>query len=339
LIEYTIDLPVKSYSYTKAYNIMLNFFRRKAKQTDSTLNQGLQKTRNRFLSGIERVFLGKKTIDAEMLSTIETQLISADVGVETSQNIIKDLIQQIDRKTIKDPEALMQALVTHMSALLEPYQKPLNIPKQNTPYTILMVGVNGAGKTTTLGKLAHHLKSQQLQPLLAAGDTFRAAAIEQLFIWGERNNVPVIAQKHGADSASVIFDAMQAAQARNIDVVLADTAGRLHTQNHLMDELQKITRVMQKFDPKAPNETILVLDASMGQNALQQAKQFQQAVNVDSIILTKLDGTAKGGIVFAITKQLQLPIRFVGLGEKIDDLKPFHATEFVEALFYDTAHN
>jgi fused signal recognition particle receptor len=314
---------------------MLNFFKRKEKTKDPDLNQGLQKTRSRFLSGLDRLFLGKKSIDDTMLETIETRLLSADVGMATTQTIINNLTDQISRQTLKDPDALMDALTKHMIALLAPYQQPLSIPEQKTPYTLLMVGVNGAGKTTTLGKIAHYLKTQGLSPMLAAGDTFRAAAIDQLRIWSERNQIPIIAQTHGADSASVIFDSMQAAQARNIDVVLADTAGRLHTQDHLMDELKKIRRVMQKFDPDAPHETILVLDASMGQNALQQAKQFQEAVNVDSIVLTKLDGTAKGGIIFAIAQTLQLPIRFVGVGEQMSDLKPFNATDFVEALFYD----
>lgn len=324
---------------------MFNFFKKKPKKPEPNLSSGLKKTRSRLLSGLERVFLGKRTIDKDLLSAIETQLIMADVGLETTQHIIDNLTQQVQRQVLKEPEALMEALTEYLISLVEPYQQPLIINDQTEghqekdgqkkPFTVLVVGVNGAGKTTSLGKLACHLQNQGLSVLLAAGDTFRAAAIDQLLIWGERNAIPVIAQQPGSDAASVIFDAMQAAQARNIDVVLADTAGRLHTQSHLMDELTKVKRVMQKFDPEAPQETLLVLDASMGQNALEQAKQFQQAIDVSGIILTKLDGTAKGGIVFAIVNALKLPIRYIGVGESLDDLQPFDARTFVEALFYE----
>ena len=320
---------------------MFNFLKRTRKKEESpAIHQGLQKTRGPLRRGLESLFLGKRTIDKALLDKIETLLITADVGIETTQTLIDNLTEALARKALKDPEALMQALMTQMKSLLQPYAQPLSLPTQHSsPYAILMVGVNGSGKTTSIGKLAHHLQSQGHSTLLAAGDTFRAAAIEQLLAWGERNATPVIAQKTGSDSASVIYDAMQAAKARHIDVVLADTAGRLHTQNHLMDELKKIKKVMQKFDPHAPQETILVLDASTGQNALQQAKQYHEAIDVDGIILTKLDGTAKGGIVFAITQTLGLPIRFIGIGESKEDLRPFNADDFVEALFYDTSHH
>jgi fused signal recognition particle receptor len=234
---------------------------------------------------------------------------------------------------LSDPAALIQSLKTELIKILEPCQKPLNINETEHPFVILMVGVNGSGKTTTIGKLASYLQQQKKKVLLSAGDTYRAAAIEQLQAWGERNEIPVIAQHAGADSASVTYDAMQAAQARNVNIVIADTAGRLHTQKNLMEELKKIKRVISKIDPHAPHEVMLVLDAGIGQNTLRQAKEFHEAVGVTGITLTKLDGTAKGGIIFALAKTMQLPIRFIGVGEDIDDLKPFDAKEFVEALF------
>jgi fused signal recognition particle receptor len=278
------------------------------------------------------VVLGKKKIDAELLEDLETRLLLADVGATATQRIISDLTSRVSRHQVDDSDALMTALRENLLAILTPA-----IPKEKTeplpsPYSILMVGINGAGKTTTIGKLAHLYQSQGKSVLLAAGDTFRAAAVEQLKIWGERNNISVISQAQGADSAAVIYDAVQAAKARHYDVLLADTAGRLHTQQHLLEELKKVKRVMQKVDPEAPHETWLVLDAGIGQNALVQAQQFHQALGLTGLILTKLDGTAKGGIIFAISEALGLPIQYIGVGEAIDDLRPFNAEEFVDAL-------
>jgi len=297
------------------------------------LKAGLSKTRSGLTEGVAKLILGHKQIDDELLEDLETQLLTADVGVEATQAIIKDLTQRVARKQLNDAEALMMALREDMRLMLEPVSKPLEIPQDGKTFVLLMVGINGAGKTTTIGKIARHLKDEGLSVMLAAGDTFRAAALEQLQTWGERNQVPVIAQHQGADSASVIFDALQAAQARNIDVLIADTAGRLHTQSNLMDELKKITRVLAKLDANAPHEVMLVVDAGTGQNALNQAQQFNDAVNLTGITLTKLDGTAKGGIIFAIAKQLGIPIRFIGVGEAIEDLRPFDAGDFVNALF------
>jgi fused signal recognition particle receptor len=292
----------------------------------------LSRTRDNLAGGISNLVLGKKTIDDELLEEIETQLLIADVGIEATQSIIKDLTARVSRKQIKDPGLLMEALRENMQELLRPCSQPLVLPEGIKPFTILMVGVNGVGKTTTIGKLAKKFQAQDRSVMLAAGDTFRAAAVEQLQVWGERNHVPVIAQHKGADSASVIFDAMQSAQARGIDVLIADTAGRLHTQANLMEELKKVKRVMGKVDPKAPHEILLTVDAGTGQNALNQAQQFHQAVGLTGIALTKLDGTAKGGIIFAIAKEMGLPVRFIGVGEGIDDLRPFDAEEFVDAL-------
>jgi fused signal recognition particle receptor len=314
---------------------MLKFFKRhkktEATQQGKTLQQGLQKTRRGLLSKLGDVFLGKKTIDDDLLEELEAQLLTADIGVEATQQIIHDLTEQVARKQLSDADALAVQLQQLLTQLLQPCEHPLTISTAK-PFIILMVGINGAGKTTTIGKLAKRLQNDGKSVLLAAGDTFRAAAVEQLQTWGERNQVPVVAQKTGADTAAVIFDALQAAQARGTDVVIADTAGRLHTQHNLMQELKKVVRVIQKFDPSAPHEVLLVLDAGTGQNALQQAKQFNEAVNVTGIALTKLDGTAKGGIIFAIAKQLGLPIRFVGVGEQIEDLQQFSADQFVDAL-------
>jgi fused signal recognition particle receptor len=295
------------------------------------LKQGLTRTREVLNTDI-RDLIGTRRIDDELLEEIETQLLSADLGVEATRQLIAQLTQRVSRKQLADGAALMQALREDMTALLAPVAKPLDIPDAVRPYVILVVGVNGAGKTTTIGKLAKRLQNQGASVMLAAGDTFRAAAVEQLQVWGERNNIPVIAQHSGADSASVIFDAVQAAKARNIDVVIADTAGRLHTQSNLMEELKKVKRVMGKVDTTAPHEVLLVLDAGIGQNAVAQAQQFHQAVGVTGLALTKLDGTAKGGIIFAIAKKMNLPIRFIGVGEGIDDLRTFEASEFVEAL-------
>ncbi len=299
----------------------------------SRLKSGLSRTRSGLTEGISDLVLGKREIDDDLLEEIETQLLVADMGVEATQAIIADLTQRVSRKQLSDSEALMTALREDMLAMLEPSSKPLEIEQGKKPFVILVVGINGAGKTTTIGKLAKRLQGEGRSVMLAAGDTFRAAAVEQLQVWGERNEIPVIAQHSGADSASVIFDAVQAAQARGIDVVIADTAGRLHTQANLMEELKKVKRVMGKLDESAPHEVLLVLDAGTGQNALNQAQQFHAAVEVSGIALTKLDGTAKGGIIFAIARKTGLPIRFIGVGEGIDDLRVFEAKEFVDALF------
>ncbi len=296
------------------------------------LKQGLSRSSQRLTDGFADLLLGKKTIDDELLEELETQLLSADLGIEATQSIIDDLTQRIARKQLADPEALFAAMRDDMVDLLKPVQQPLTVNSQSAPFVILMVGINGVGKTTTIGKLAKQFQAQGHSVMLAAGDTFRAAAVEQLQVWGERNAIPVIAQQHGADSASVIFDALQAAKSRNIDILIADTAGRLHTQSNLMEELKKVKRVMAKLDPNAPHETMLVVDAGTGQNALSQAQQFNQAVGLSGITLTKLDGTAKGGIIFAIAKKTGLPIRYIGVGEKIDDLRSFEAEDFVDAL-------
>lgn len=297
------------------------------------LKQGLTRTRSSLTDGIANLTLGKKTIDDELLDNIETQLLTADMGVDATQRIISDLTQRVSRKELSDPATLMDALKQDMHAILAPCSQPLITDTANKPFVILMIGINGAGKTTTIGKLAKRLQNEGRSVMLAAGDTFRAAAVEQLQTWGERNNIPVVAQHSGADSASVIYDAMESAKARGVDVLIADTAGRLHTQSNLMDELKKIKRVMSKLDADAPHEVMLVVDAGTGQNALNQAQQFNEAMGLTGISLTKLDGTAKGGIIFAIAQKLQIPIRFIGVGETIDDLRPFDATDFVEALF------
>lgn len=299
------------------------------------LKIGLTRTRENFAGKIADVFVGKK-IDAATLTQLEEQLIAADVGVKVARDIIAELKSKLSRAELADGDALLAALRQQLLAILEPHSKPLVIANNTAnpaPFVILLVGVNGSGKTTTIGKLAKNLQNQGKKVMLAAGDTFRAAAIEQLQVWGQRNNVPVIAQHQGADSAAVLFDAMQAARARNIDVLLADTAGRLHNKSNLMDELKKIRRIMQKIDPTAPHEVLLVIDATFGQNALVQAREFYQEIGVTGICVTKLDGTAKGGILFAIAKELGLPIRFIGVGEKIDDLQEFCAADFVNALF------
>jgi fused signal recognition particle receptor len=299
----------------------------------SRLKKGLKRTSSSFASGMGAVFLGKKEIDDELMEDLESQLIVADVGVEATRDIMATLAQQVSRQELEDADALYQSLQKELAALLLPCSKPLQIDTSRKPYVILMVGVNGVGKTTTIGKLTKRFQSEGKSVMLAAGDTFRAAAVEQLQVWGERNKVPVVAQSSGADSASVIFDAVQAAQSRNIDVLIADTAGRLHNKDNLMEELKKVVRVMAKLDATAPHEVMLVLDAGTGQNALSQAESFQQVVGVTGLTITKLDGTAKGGVIFAISKQLKLPIRFIGVGEQVDDLRPFVADDFVNALF------
>lgn len=297
------------------------------------LKQGLAKTRANFASGMANLFLGKKTLDQDLLNEIEMALLTADVGVETTDQLIQTLTQKLARKELSDAQAAFQCLQEEMKQILRPCAVPFSLTSTIKPFVILVVGINGSGKTTTIGKLASHFKQNKLNIMLAAGDTFRAAAIEQLQIWGERNQVPVIAQQPGADTAAVIYDAMEAAKARGMDVLIADTAGRLHTQSNLMAELQKVKRVLAKIDPTAPHETLIVLDASLGQNALNQVKQFNETMGVTGIALTKLDGTAKGGIIFAIAKQTKIPIRFIGVGEGIHDLRPFNADEFVDALF------
>ena len=296
------------------------------------LKQRLNRTSSKLTEGFASLVLGKKVIDDDLLEELETQLLTADLGVDATQTIIKDLTQRVARKQLGDAEALFTALRDDMVAILQPSCQPLVIHEQQGPYVILMVGINGVGKTTTIGKMAKQFQNQGKSVMLAAGDTFRAAAVEQLQVWGERNDIAVISQQSGADSASVIYDGLQAAKARNVDILIADTAGRLHTQSNLMEELKKVKRVMAKLDVEAPHEIMLVLDAGTGQNALSQAVQFNEAVGVTGITLSKLDGTAKGGIIFAIAKKTGLPIRYIGVGETIDDLRPFQAEEFVDAL-------
>ncbi|MGQ3319695.1 signal recognition particle-docking protein FtsY [Pseudomonas brassicacearum subsp. neoaurantiaca] len=303
------------------------------------LKQGLSKTSASIGEGMASLFLGKKVIDDELLEDIETHLLTADVGVEATSVIIQSLTQKVARKQLTDADALYKSLQGELTSLLKPVEKPLVIASQNKPFVILVVGVNGAGKTTTIGKLAKKLQLEGKKVMLAAGDTFRAAAVEQLQVWGERNKIPVIAQHTGADSASVIFDAVQAAKARGIDVLIADTAGRLHTKDNLMEELKKVRRVIGKLDADAPHEVLLVLDAGTGQNAINQAKQFNQTVELTGLALTKLDGTAKGGVIFALAKQFGLPIRYIGVGEGIDDLRTFEAEPFVQALFAEREHS
>jgi fused signal recognition particle receptor len=301
------------------------------------MKQGLGKTRKGLGKGLADLLVGAKEIDDEIFEEIETQLLVADVGVEATDVIIEALTGQVSREELVDADALYESLQNELRKLLVPVDQPLKIDADKKPYVILMVGVNGVGKTTTIGKLACRFKAEGKNVMLAAGDTFRAAAVEQLQVWGERNDIPVVAQHTGADSASVVYDAVQAAQSRGADVLIADTAGRLHTRGNLMEELTKVTRVMKKLIPDAPHEVLLVLDAGTGQNAIQQAEQFRDAAGVTGLALTKLDGTAKGGILFALAKRTGLPIRFIGVGERLEDLRPFHAEEFVQALFEDVA--
>lgn len=302
------------------------------------LKEGLTKTSASLGEGMASLFLGKKAIDDDLLDELETRLLTADVGVEATTAIVQNLTRRVARKELADSEALYKALQEELAALLAPVEQPLNIEAAQQPYVILVVGVNGVGKTTTIGKLARKLQQDGKKVMLAAGDTFRAAAVEQLQVWGERNQIAVVAQHTGADSASVIFDALQAAKARGMDVLIADTAGRLHTKDNLMEELKKVRRVIGKLDESAPHETLLVLDAGTGQNAINQTRQFHQAVNLSGLALTKLDGTAKGGVIFALAKQFGLPIRYIGVGEGIDDLRSFVAKDFVQALFADKQH-
>ena len=298
------------------------------------LKAGLRRTRESLGEGLGALLLGKKTIDQDLLDELETRLLSADVGVKATADVLEALTARLKRKELQDSEALYQALREILGDMLKPCEKPLLLPSPGgKPYVILMVGVNGVGKTTTIGKLARRFRDEGRSVMLAAGDTFRAAAVEQLQAWGERNDVPVVAQHTGADSASVIFDAYQSACARGVDVLLADTAGRLHNKANLMQELEKVVRVLKKLDAEVQQQILLVLDATTGMNALSQARHFTDAVKVSGIVLSKLDGTAKGGVVFAIAAELGLPLRFIGIGEQAADLRPFAAGPFVEALF------
>lgn len=326
---------------------MFGFIKRKQKKTSQTttatpesqsaeagtsdLSHSLEKTKRTFSDGMADFFLGKKSIDNELLDELETRLLRADVGVDATTTIIAELQSSISRKVVNDAESLHLKLAEVMKSILQPCEQAL-VTDIAKPFVILVVGINGAGKTTSIGKLAHHFVKQGKSVMLAAGDTFRAAAVEQLQEWGRRNNVPVVAQGTGADAASVIFDAVASASSKNIDIVIADTAGRLHTQDNLMDELAKIKRVLAKIDANAPQETLIVMDAGFGQNALNQAQQFHNSIGLTGMAVTKLDGTAKGGILFSIAKKLNLPVRFIGVGEGINDLRPFNASEFVDAL-------
>jgi fused signal recognition particle receptor len=301
--------------------------RRFFKRLRAKLNQGPAW----LTTDITELLPGRK-IDAEILDELETRLIMADVGVEASARILDELRRRVARKELNDVDALLKALQESMAQILQPVERALTIDPGTKPFVILVVGINGAGKTTTIGKLAHRLLAEGKSVMLAAGDTFRAAAREQLEVWAERNNVPIVAQQSGAEPAAVIFDALNAARARNIDVLIADTAGRLHTQTHLMDELKKVKRVLARLDPTAPHEVLLVLDGTIGQNAVAQAEEFNKGLGVTGLVITKLDGTAKGGVVLAIAQRLKIPIRFIGVGEESEDFGVFNASEFVSAL-------
>ena len=299
------------------------------------LKRGLSRTTENIGSGLANLFRGK-AIDDELFEELETQLLIADVGITTTSKMVTKLTESADRKQLRDSGALFDLLKSQMVDILKAVDSPLKVETDKKPFVILMVGVNGVGKTTTIGKMAKQFQQQGKKVMLAAGDTFRAAAVEQLQVWGERNNIPVVAQQSGADSASVIFDAFQSAKARNIDVLIADTAGRLQNKEHLMEELKKVVRVIKKIDPQAPHEIMLTLDAGTGQNALSQTKLFNEAVGLTGLSLTKLDGTAKGGVIFAIADQYPIPIRYIGIGEGIEDLRAFNSKEFVDALFADS---
>ena len=299
------------------------------------LRDGLSRTRSKLSDGLGAVVLGRKEVDASLLEEVETQLLTADVGLEATDAIIDGLRARLGRKQLADADEFMAALREELRAILAPCDKPLVIDTSKKPFVILMVGVNGVGKTTTIGKLAKRYQSEGHSVMLAAGDTFRAAAVEQLQVWGERNAVQVVAQDTGSDSASVIFDAYQSAKAKGVDILIADTAGRLHTKDNLMTELEKIARVLKKQDPRLPDEILLVLDSTTGQNALAQADSFHKSTTLTGLALTKLDGSAKGGVAFALAKRLGIPLRFIGVGEQIDDLRPFNAHDFVAALFGD----
>lgn len=301
------------------------------------LRSGLARSRSAFAEGLGNLILGEKELNEDLLEELETQLLVADVGVDASTEIVAGLTARVQRKQLNDTRALLAALREDLTEMLETRHAPFEVPAEPRPFVILVVGVNGVGKTTTIGKLARRFKDQGLTPILAAGDTFRAAAVQQLQRWGERNDVEVVAQGEGADTASVIFDALTAAKSRGADVVLADTAGRLHNKANLMEELAKVGRVMKRFDDAAPHAVLLVLDAATGQNALAQAREFGQAVDLTGVVLTKLDGTAKGGVAFAIARQSGLPIQFIGIGEAVEDLRPFTPDDFVAALLDDVA--
>ncbi len=314
---------------------MFKFLRRgrsDKQRTGDELAQRLSASQDNLGRQLRDLLQSAVRIDAELLEDVETVLLGADLGIATSERIMQALQQAIDGNRISAADEILPAIQAELFDIIEPCEQFLELESTHKPFVILVVGVNGAGKTTTIGKLARRLKDEGLQVMLAAGDTFRAAAVEQLQTWGERNQVPVIAQQSGADPAAVIFDAMQSAQARNIDVLIADTAGRLHTQDNLMAELQKVRRVIQRHDASAPHEVMLVVDASTGQNALNQARQFNAAVQLTGITITKLDGTARGGVLFAIANELQIPIRFVGVGEKVEDLRVFDATSYIDAI-------
>ncbi len=316
---------------------MLNFFKKnqnKDIKTDTkktSLKERLSKSKRRLGDGLSSILIGKKQIDEELLDELEMLMISADIGIQTTDKIIESVRKKASRKELKDGDSLYQLIKIELETLL--VDENLLEPISDSTFVILVVGINGAGKTTTIGKLAKSFQSQGKSVMLAAGDTFRAAAVEQLQIWGERNEIPVIAQKIGADAASVVYDAYQSAVAKNIDILIADTAGRLHTQDNLMQELEKIKRVLKKHHENAPHETLLVIDGGSGQNAVQQANEFHKSIELSGIAVTKLDGTAKGGVLFAISDSLNLPIRYIGIGEAIDDLKPFDAKDFINALF------
>ncbi|MEE9332922.1 MAG: signal recognition particle-docking protein FtsY [Granulosicoccaceae bacterium] len=317
---------------------MFSFLKRQKKnpatvdEGQAELSQKLDRTRSRFRDNLFGFFTGSKQIDADLLEELESQLIMADVGVDATQRVMDAINQKVKKDQLADADALRALVREQLVSILRTVEHPLELPEQSSPFVILVVGVNGSGKTTTIGKLAKQLLDGGQSVMLAAGDTFRAAAVEQLQTWGERNDVPVVAQSTGADSASVIFDALQSATARNIDVLIADTAGRLHTQAGLMDELVKVKRVLGKIDNTAPHETLIVLDGGTGQNALNQAEAFNKAMQLDGMVVTKLDGTAKGGVVFAIAEKTGIPIRFIGVGEQVNDLEVFEATRFVDAL-------
>ncbi|MDC1541545.1 signal recognition particle-docking protein FtsY [Candidatus Pseudothioglobus singularis] len=316
---------------------MLNFFKKTQSQdpqevkNKTSLKERLFKSKKKLGDGLSSLVIGKKKIDEDLLEELEMLLIGSDIGIQTTDKVIEVVRKKASRKELKDEDSLYQLIKEELESLL--IKESLLQPSSNNPFVILVVGINGAGKTTTIGKLAKLFQGEGKSVMLAAGDTFRAAAVEQLQVWGERNDIPVIAQKTGADAASVVYDAYQSAIAKDIDILIADTAGRLHTQDNLMQELEKIKRVLKKHNEDAPHETLLVIDGGSGQNAIQQANEFHKSINLTGLAITKLDGTAKGGVLFSISDSLQLPIRYIGVGEAIEDLKPFNAKDFVNALF------
>ena len=316
---------------------MLNFFKKTQSQdpqevkNKTSLKERLFKSKKKLGDGLSSIVIGKKKIDEDLLEELEMLLIGSDIGIQTTDKVIEVVRKKASRKELKDEDSLYQLIKEELESLL--IKENLLQPNSNNPFVILVVGINGAGKTTTIGKLAKLFQGEGKSVMLAAGDTFRAAAVEQLQVWGERNDIPVIAQKTGADAASVVYDAYQSAIAKDIDILIADTAGRLHTQDNLMQELEKIKRVLKKHNEDAPHETLLVIDGGSGQNAIQQANEFHKSINLTGLAITKLDGTAKGGVLFSISDSLKLPIRYIGVGEAIEDLKPFNAKDFVNALF------